>query len=239
MAGMGTIINIAAIIAGGLIGLIFRKVISSGYQETLTQAAGVCVLFVGIGGAIQEMMTVSGNSLESGGTMMIVASFAIGSLLGEWINLELRMEQFGNWLKVKTGNSREKLFVDAFVTASLTVCIGAMAVVGAIQDGISADPSTLILKAVLDMIIICVMAASMGKGCIFAAIPVGIFQGTITVLARAVQPLMTERALSNLSLTGSMLIFCVGVNLIWGKKLKVANMLPAIVIAVICAFLGI
>lgn len=239
MAGMGTIINIAAIIAGGLIGLIFRKVISSGYQETLTQAAGVCVLFVGIGGAIQEMMTVSGNSLESGGTMMIVASFAIGSLIGEWINLELRMEQFGNWLKVKTGNSREKLFVDAFVTASLTVCIGAMAVVGAIQDGISADPSTLILKAVLDMIIICVMTASMGKGCVFAAIPVGIFQGTITVLARAVQPLMTERALSNLSLTGSMLIFCVGVNLIWGKKLKVANMLPAIVIAVICAFLGI
>lgn len=239
MAGMGTVINIAAIIAGGLIGLIFRKVISSGYQETLTQAAGVCVLFVGIGGAIQEMMTVSGNSLESGGTMMIVASFAIGSLIGEWINLELRMEQFGNWLKVKTGNSREKLFVDAFVIASLTVCIGAMAVVGAIQDGISADPSTLILKAVLDMIIICVMAASMGKGCIFAAIPVGIFQGTITVLARAVQPLMTERALSNLSLTGSMLIFCVGVNLIWGKKLKVANMLPAIVIAVICAFLGI
>lgn len=239
MAGMGTIINIAAIIAGGLIGLIFRKVISSGYQETLTQAAGVCVLFVGIGGAIQEMMTVSGNSLESGGTMMIVASFAIGSLIGEWINLELRMEQFGNWLKVKTGNSREKLFVDAFVIASLTVCIGAMAVVGAIQDGISADPSTLILKAVLDMIIICVMTASMGKGCVFAAIPVGIFQGTITVLARAVQPLMTERALSNLSLTGSMLIFCVGVNLIWGKKLKVANMLPAIVIAVICAFLGI
>ena len=170
---------------------------------------------------------------------MFVASFAIGSLIGEWINLELRMEQFGNWLKVKTGNSREKLFVDAFVTASLTVCIGEMAVVGAIQDGISADPSTLILKAVLDMIIICVMTASMGKGCIFAAIPVGIFQGTITVLARAVQPLMTERALSNLSLTGSMLIFCVGVNLIWGKKLKVANMLPAIVIAVICAFLGI
>lgn len=239
MAGMGTIINIAAIIAGGLIGLIFRKVISPGYQETLTQTAGVCVLFVGIGGAIQEMMTVSGNSLESGGTMMIVASFAIGSLIGEWINLELRMEQFGNWLKVKTGNSREKLFVDAFVTALLTVCIGAMAVVGAIQDGISADPSTLILKAVLDMIIICVMTASMGKGCVFAAIPVGIFQGTITVLARAVQPLMTERALSNLSLTGSMLIFCVGVNLIWGKKLKVANMLPAIVIAVICAFLGI
>lgn len=201
------------------------------------QANGVCVLFVGISGAIQEMMTVTSDGLESGGTMMIVVSFAIGSLLGEWINLEHRIEQFGNWLKVRTGNSTEKMFVNAFVTASLTVCIGAMAVVGSIQDGISGDHSTLVLKAVLDMLIICVMTASMGKGCIFAAIPVGIFQGVITLLARAIQPVMTERALSNLSLTGSMLIFCVGINLLWEKKLKVANMLLAIVIAVICAFL--
>ena len=201
------------------------------------QANGVCVLFVGISGAIQEMMTVTSDGLESGGTMMIVVSFAIGSLLGEWSNLEHRIEQFGNWLKVRTGNSTEKMFVNAFVTASLTVCIGAMAVVGSIQDGISGDHSTLVLKAVLDMLIICVMTASMGKGCIFAAIPVGIFQGVITLLARAIQPVMTERALSNLSLTGSMLIFCVGINLLWEKKLKVANMLLAIVIAVICAFL--
>ena len=178
------------------------------------QANGICVLFVGISGAIQEMMTVTSDGLESGGTMMIVGSFAIGSLLGEWINLEHRIEQFGNWLKVRTGNSTEKMFVNAFVTASLTVCIGAMAVVGSIQDGISGDHSTLVLKAVLDMLIICVMTASMGKGCIFAAIPVGIFQGVITLLARAIQPVMTERALSNLSLTGSMLIFCVGINLL-------------------------
>lgn len=238
MTGLGTIINVAAIIAGGLIGLLFSKAISLRYQDTLMQANGICVLFVGISGAIQEMMTVTSDGLTSGGTMTIVVSFAVGSLLGEWINLEHRIVQFGNWLKVKTGNSREKMFVDGFVTASLTVCIGAMAVVGAIQDGISGDYSTLVLKAVLDMIIICVMTASMGKGCIFAAIPVGIFQGVITLLAKAIQPVMTERALSNLSLTGSMLIFCVGVNLLWEKKLKVANMLPAIVIALICAFLG-
>lgn len=238
MTGLGTIINVAAIIAGGLIGVLFSKAISLRYQDTLMQANGICVLFVGISGAIQEMMTVTSDGLTSGGTMMIVVSFAVGSLLGEWINLEHRIVQFGNWLKVKTGNSREKMFVDGFVTASLTVCIGAMAVVGAIQDGISGDYSTLVLKAVLDMIIICVMTASMGKGCIFAAISVGIFQGVITLLAKAIQPVMTERALSNLSLTGSMLIFCVGVNLLWEKKLKVANMLPAIVIALICAFLG-
>ena len=170
---------------------------------------------------------------------MVVISYAVGSLLGEWIDLERRMEQFGTWLKVKTGNAREKQFVDAFVTASLTVCIGAMAIVGAIQDGLSGDHSTLALKAMLDMVIICVMSASMGKGCLFAAIPVGIQQGAVTLLARAIQPLMTEAALANLSLTGSILIFCVGVNLLWEKKLKVANMLPSIVVAVILAFTGI
>lgn len=238
MIGMGTVINVAAIVAGGLIGLIFSRAISARYQETLMQAIGVCVIFVGISGAVQEMMTVTSDGLKSGGTMMIVISYAIGSLLGEWINLEQRFEQFGKWLKVKTGNAREKRFVDAFVTASLTVCIGAMAIVGSIQDGISGDYSTLALKAILDMVIICVMSASMGKGCIFAAIPVGVLQGAVTLLARAIQPVMTERALSNLSLTGSILIFCVGINLLWERKLKVANMLPSIVIAVFCAFAG-
>lgn len=239
MIGLGTILNVAAIMAGGLIGLVFSRAISARYQQTLMQAIGVCVIFAGIGGAVQEMMTVTADGLQSGGTMMVVISYAVGSLLGEWIDLERRMEQFGTWLKVKTGNAREKQFVDAFVTASLTVCIGAMAIVGAIQDGLSGDHSTLALKAMLDMVIICVMSASMGKGCLFAAIPVGILQGAVTLLARAIQPLMTEAALANLSLTGSILIFCVGVNLLWEKKLKVANMLPSIVVAVILAFTGI
>ena len=239
MVGLGTILNVAAIVAGGLIGLVFSRAISARYQQTLMQAIGVCVIFVGIGGAVQEMMTVTADGLQSGGTMMVVISYAVGSLLGEWIDLERRMEQFGTWLKVNTGNAREKQFVDAFVTASLTVCIGAMAIVGAIQDGLSGDHSTLALKAMLDMVIICVMSASMGKGCLFAAIPVGILQGAVTLLARAIQPLMTEAALANLSLTGSILIFCVGINLLWEKKLKVANMLPSIVVAVILAFTGI
>lgn len=203
------------------------------------QAIGVCVIFVGIGGAVEGMMTVTADGLQSGGTMMIVISYAVGSLVGEWINLEERIEQFGKWLKVKTGNAKEKRFVDAFVTASLTVCIGAMAIVGSIQDGIYGDHSTLALKAILDMVIICVMSASMGRGCLFSALPVGILQGTVTLLARAIQPVMTDAALANLSLTGSILIFCVGVNLLWEKKLKVANMLPSIVVAVLCAFVGV
>ena len=239
MIGLGTLINVAGIIGGGLIGLLCSRIMRKRYQDILTQAVGVCVLFVGIGGALEKMLTISDGSLSSKGTMMIVASFAIGSLLGEWLNLEKRFEGFGEWLKAKTGNSKEHTFVDGFVTASLTVCIGAMAVVGSIQDGIFGDYSTLALKAVLDMLIICVMTASLGKGCIFSAIPVAIFQGVITLLARGVEPLMTDAALNNLSLTGSILIFCVGINLLWEKKLRVANILPSIFVAVGLAFLPI
>lgn len=237
MIGLGTMINTVAIIIGGLAGSVFGKRMTERYQEILMKAMGLCVIFLGIAGALEKMFTVQNGKLSSGGTMMMIASFAIGSLTGEWLNIAHHMNRFGEWLKKKTGNSKDKVFVDAFVTASLTVCIGAMAVVGSIQDGILGDYSTLLMKAILDFVIICVMTASMGKGCAFSAIPVAIFQGSITLLARGIEPVMTEDALHNLSLVGSMLIFCVGVNLIWEKKFKVANMLPAIVVAVVWAFL--
>ncbi len=237
MPGLGTIINVAAIAAGGMGGLLFGRKMEKRYQDTLMSANAVCVLFLGIAGCMEQMLKITQNGLTSGGTMMMIGSFAIGALLGEWLNLDYHMEQFGEWLKRKTGNEKDAGFVDGFVTASLTVCVGAMAVVGSIRDGIYGDYSILAAKAVLDLIIVLVMTASMGKGCIFSAVPVGIFQGILTLLAALVEPLMTEQALSNLSLTGSMLIFCVGVNLLWGKKIRVANLLPAIFVAVAWAFL--
>ena len=200
-------------------------------------ATAVCVLFIGIGGALQEMLTISNGQLSSDGTMMMIGSFAIGALLGEWMNIELRLEQFGQWLKIKTGSSGDASFVDGFVTASLTVCVGAMAVVGAIQDGMEGDYSILAAKAILDFLIILIMTASLGKGCLFAAVPVAIFQGLLTILARFIKPFMTAAALSNLSLVGSIMIFCVGVNLLWNKGIRVANLLPGLVIAVLWAFL--
>lgn len=196
MPGLGTIVNAAAIILGGLAGLLFGKLIKPRIQETIMMACGVCVIFLGIAGAMEKMLTSSADgTLGSGG------------------------------------------FVDGFVTASLTVCIGAMAVVGSIQDGILGDHSTLFAKAVLDMVIIVVMTAGSGKGCIFSAIPVAVFQGTITALSRLLEPIMIPAALNNLSLVGSVLIFCVGVNLVWGKKIRVADMLPSLVFAVACAYL--
>ena len=186
---------------------------------------------------MEGMLKISGSSLLSGRSMVIVASIALGAVVGEILNIEHGFERFGEWLKVKTGNAKDKGFVNGFVTASLTVCIGAMAVIGAIRDGISGDYSILVTKAILDMIIIMVMTCSLGKGCIFSAIPVFVFQGIITALARLIKPLMTTAALANLSLVGSILIFCIGVNTVWDKRIKVANLLPSLVFAVAIAFL--
>ena len=234
---MGTLINCAGILLGGFLGLLFGRFFKERMQESLTKVCGVATLFIGISGTLEKMFSFQEGFLVSTGSMLIVASLAIGTLIGELLNIEGGFEKFGQWLKIKTGNAKDKRFVEAFVTASLTVCIGAMAIVGSIEDGLTGDYSVLATKAVLDLIIVLVMTCAMGKGCIFSAIPVGIFQGSITLLSRFLKPVMTDIALSNLSMIGSVLIFCVGVNLVWGKKLRVANMLPAVILAVMAAFL--
>ena len=236
MHGLGTIVNVAAIVVGGLAGLLGGRRIPERLQKTLMSAMGVSVLFVGVSGALSQMLRAEGGALTVQGTMMIL-SLAVGAVLGELLDLEDRMERFGAWLKVKTKSESDGGFIGAFVTASLTVCIGAMAIVGSIQDGILGDHATLFAKAVLDLVIIMVMTASMGKGCIFSAIPVGILQGSVTLLARLLQPVFTDAALSNLSLVGSVLVFCVGLNLVWGKKIRVANLLPSLIVSVVWAFL--
>jgi len=237
MIGLGTLINAGAIAAGGLLGLFGGRLIKPRVQEGLNMACGISVLFIGMAGALAGMLKLGADGLTSVNAMLVVGCLALGTLLGELVNIEDAFTRFGEWLKIRTGNARDHGFVDAFVTASLTVCIGAMAIVGSIQDGITGDFSVLATKAVLDLIIVMVMTCSMGKGCVFSAIPVFILQGSITLLARLIKPLMTEDALINISFIGSILIFCVGLNLVWGKKVRVANMLPALVFAVAAAFL--
>ncbi len=237
MIGLGTIVNTAAIVLGGVFGLLFGRRQSERHQDTLMKTCGVTVIFIGIAGVLSKMLAVQGAALVSGRSLLLVLSAAIGALIGETLNIEGGFERFGQWLRQKTGNARDKTFVEAFVTAALTVSIGAMAVVGAIQDGLTGDSSVLITKSILDFVIVMVMTASMGKGCAFAAIPVLLVEGSLTLLARLIAPIMTEAALANLSMVGSMLIFCVGVNLTFGKRIRVANLLPALILAVAAAFL--
>lgn len=237
MVGLGTIINTLAILAGGVLGALVGRFLTESAQDTLMKVCGVSTLFIAVSGALEKMLTLVDGAIVSSGALLIIGCLATGGFIGELLNMEGAIERFGEWLKVKSGNAKDKGFVNAFVTASLTVCIGAMAIVGSIQDGISGDYSILATKAVLDLIIIMVMSCSLGKDAVFSAIPVAILQGGVTALAGLVRPVMTPAALDNLSLIGNVIIFCVGINLVWGKRVKVANLLPAIVLAVIAAFL--
>ena len=233
----GSIVNAGAIILGGLMGFFFGKKLKRNHQETLTAACGVGTVFIAVTGALKYLLL--DDRFSAFGGALVVACLALGGLAGELLNIEGWFERFGEWLKRRTGNTKDPGFVNGFVTASLTVCIGAMAIMGAIQDGISGDWSILAIKAVLDLIIILVMTSSLGKGCVFSAIPVFLWEGSLTLLASALRPLMSDRVLSSLSLVGSVLIFCVGLNLLRERKIRVANLLPAIVFAVLSAFLPI
>jgi len=239
MIGLGTIINTASIIGAGIVGHFAGNLFKEEQQESVGRVCGISVLFIAIAGAMEGMLKPDGGALTANNTMLVVICVVLGTVIGELMGIEHWFVSFGEWLKRKTGNEGDRNFVNAFVTASLTVSIGAMAIVGSIEDGISQDYTTLALKSVLDFVIIVVMTSSLGKGCAFSAIPVFVFEGCMTLLAHLISPIMTAAAVANLSMIGSILIFCVGVNLVWDTKLRVANMLPAVILAVIAGLLPI
>ncbi len=238
MIMMGTIVNAAAVVIGGAAGLIAKKAIKKNLQDSMMKTMGIAVVFLGISGTLSEMLVYDGNSgFEVRGTMLMILSLTLGIIAGELLKIEDGMEVLGEKLKKIFHADGDNLFVQGFVTNALVICVGAMAVVGSIQDGISGDPSTLYAKAVLDGMISAVFAASLGMGVLFAAIPLFIYQGLITLLAGWAAPFFTEEIIGNLSLVGYILISAVGVNLIFGKTFKVGNMLPALLFAVLSGIL--
>ncbi len=236
MRGFGTIINAFAIIFGGMLGILGKRFLKEHYQDTIIKSTGFSVMFLGAAGTLSKMLVPTDGGLTVSGSMTLILSLALGALVGEIIDIDALFERFGDWLKHKTGSDGDNQFTNGFVSASLTVSIGAMGIMGSIQDGIYGDHSTLMAKAILDFIIVMIMASSMGKGCVFSFLPVALIQGSITALAVVLSGFVTEAMLNNLSLVGNILIFCVGINLVWPKTIKVANLLPALVFAIAAAY---
>lgn len=238
MPGLGTIINVVLLVAGGLLGLAGGRFITPRIQDTLMKASGLCVLFIGLGGTMQKMLLIDGEALATTGTTMLIVSFAL------WLCSSARPSTWKPPSRTLANGSSARLAVRA-ITSSPTLlsrlhspCVSApWQLWDRSRTACSGDWSTLALKGALDCIIVCTMTASLGRGCIFSALPVAVFQGTITLFAGALSPIMTTAALDSLSLVGSMLIFCVGVNLIRPQTFRTANMLPSVVIAVIYALL--
>lgn len=232
MFGLGTVVNTAAIIVGGLLGLLLKNGVAKRFEAILMQALGLATIFIGAGGVLKYMLVVENGSMSTRGSMLLIFSLVIGCILGQLLDIEAKMEILGIKLKAAVRIRNDNRFVEGFVTASLIVCVGAMAIVGAMQDGLSGDSSMLIAKSMLDFALIAILASAYGVGPIFSAIPIFVYQGAITVIAALFGEVISPALIEQLSFVGSALIFCVGVNLVREKTFRVANMLPALLIPI-------
>lgn len=233
MIGLGTVVNAVAVIVGGIAGTLLKSGIPERYKKIVMQGIGLSVIFIGISGTIKEMLTIiDGNKLDRQFVMLMIFSLVIGGLIGEFLKIEKRLENVGVWFQSKIPGKGGS-FSDGFVAASLVYCVGAMAIVGALEDGLMGNTSTLYAKSILDGVTAVVFAATMGIGVAFSAIPVFIYQGSITLLAGVVKPWLNDMVISQMSLVGGILIFAIGINLLEIKKIKVGNLLPAVFIPVV------
>ena len=232
MIGLGTIVNTVAVLVGGLLGLLLKNGVAKKFEKILMQALGLATIFIGTSGVLKYMLVVENGNLATRGTMLLIFSLVIGCLLGQWLDIESKMETLGIKLKAAARIKNDNRFVEGFVTTSLIICVGAMAIVGAMQDGLSGDSSMLIAKSLLDFALVAILASAYGVGAVFSAIPIFLYQGAITLIAALFGAVIDQTLIDTLSFVGSALIFCVGVNLVREKTFQVANMLPALLIPI-------
>ena len=230
---MGTLINAVLILLGGTIGLVFKKAVSKEMEFSIHKATGVAVLVIGICGVLSSMLKVKvGGGISSSGELILVVSLALGTFIGELLKLEERLNKGCKWIENKCKMSN---FSTGFITSTMIYCIGAMAIVGSINDGLLGDSSTLITKGIIDGITSVVLAASLGYGVLFSAIPIFIYQGGMTLLAGLLENVLVGELLSNICMVGYALVMCIGINFLTNddKKIKTVNMLPALLVPVV------
>jgi len=233
MIGLGTLVNFAAIAIGGAAGSLVKNGLSQRFRTIIMQAIGLSVMIIGISGALQGMYAViGGGKLDRQFIMTMIFSLVIGGIIGEWINIEDKLGRIGQWFQKKLVKG-ESNFAEGFVTASLVYCVGAMAIVGSLEDGLTGNTSTLFAKSILDGVSAIVFAATLGIGVSFSALSVLLYQGSITLLAGFIKPWLNDMVISQISLVGSVLILGIGISMLEIKKIKVGNMLPAIFLPLI------
>lgn len=222
----GTVVNVVTILVGSLAGLLVGHRLPERINQITMQAVGAVTLYLGFA------MALSANS----GTRVItvLVCLVVGSWMGEFLDLEGRLDRLGRWLEVRFGRSGG--FTRAFVTASLLFCVGPMAILGSIQDGLIGNPSILYTKSTLDGIASVAFAAGLGPGTVFSALPVLVYQGAITLLAGAARQIMTASVVDSLNAVGGLLIICLAFNIWQMARFRVANMLPGLFIVAAVVF---
>lgn len=213
---LGTIVNAAAIFVGTMIGLLFRGGIRDRFKEIIMDALGMSVFLIGVMGAIKTQQL-----------LVLIISLAVGSIIGEALDIEQGLQKLGMWIERKTAGRFGEVS-KGFVTASLLFCVGSMAIVGSLESGLTGNHQTLFAKSLLDGISSIVFGSAMGIGVAVSAVAVLLYQGVITVAASFLKALLVESTITELSAVGSVLIMCIGINILGIKKIRVGNMLPAI-----------
>lgn len=227
----GVLFNGAAAFMGGLLGLLFKKGIPKSMESSINKAMGMVVVIIGINGVISNMITIGDNrSLHSKGELLLVVSFAIGTLAGELLKLDDRFNNFSN--KIEQHFHMDG-FSEGFITASSIFCIGAMGIIGSLTSGTTGDNSILITKSIIDFVTAIILAASLGIGVMFSFLPIILYQGTIFLLAGVLGNILVGELLTQVCMIGYTLIICIGLNLMGIIKFKTVNMLPALLIPVI------
>jgi uncharacterized membrane protein YqgA involved in biofilm formation len=221
---MGTLINAVAIIVGGALGLLFRERFPERITQTALHVMGLFTLLVGVRMAIQ------GEEL-----IMVLISLALGAMLGEWMNIEDRLERFGLWLEARL-HLTEQSPAKGFINASLLFCVGSMAIVGSITEGLNGDRSILVTKAIMDGILSIAFAAGMGVGVLGSALPILLYQGSLTLLASKLQAFFTPPMIGELTSVGGVIVMGIGVNILGLKKVRVGNVIPALVIIILILY---
>jgi len=218
---VGTTINFIAIIIGGLIGVLFGKILPDRLKITVIQGVALTVLIIGL-----QM------ALKTNNIIIVLASLVIGGIIGEVIDIEARLNALGKYLEGRLSQNGEGQFSKGFVTTSLIFCVGAMAIVGALEDGLNGNHSILLAKSALDGITALIFASSMGIGVIFAAVPVLVYQGGIALFAGLLNGVLSDPVVVEMSATGGLLIFGIGITMLGIKEIKVGNLLPGIVVSI-------
>lgn len=225
---LGTVVNAGAIVAGGAVGLLAKKGIPAHMEDALDKAMGLAVIVIGINGVAANMLTANADgTISSSGELLLVFSLVLGVLAGEALRIDDRLNGLSAAVETRlhlTG------FAASFVSGTLIYCVGAMAIIGSLNDGLRGDPSVLFVKSTLDGISSIVLGATMGPGVIFSAIPVVLYQGGITLLAGVLEPFLQGELLRQICAVGYVLVGCIGVNFMGSYKIKTANFLPALLV---------
>ncbi len=226
----GTIVNVAAIVAGSLLGLLLKRGLPQRVEETLMKVMGISVIVIGLNGVIGSMFTVGADGgLSSSGELLMLCSLVIGAVVGELLGIDDRLNRFGSYIEAKT---KADGFSRGFVSASIIYCVGAMAIIGSLNDGLTGDSSVLLIKSALDGVNSIIFGASLGVGVAFSAIPVLVYQGGISLLAGVIAPLISDALLNNICAVGYVMVACIGLNVAGLSKIRVANLLPALLVPV-------